>query len=459
MALIPFVPFTSGAVFTPEVANAIAVPVFDDQVQYFGHLAKIKDTDLDSSVTGIFSRVASNELNLKVTAGSGLNALYASGRAIYGTTVFTIIAGSLSLTASATNYIYINTAGQILSSAVLPPTVRALVATVATNTTGVTVITDLREGYKLEPVKPLTSSVKNFGGRGDSGAFVAAGGEVLADGEYYFTDFTVAAGLTISIDKLARIYCTGNALIAGTVNVMQASRGGGAVINQSGSTVGGAGQGGGGGFAESVPATYNHLASPVGSGGGGGYASRDFTGGGTIYTAVGGDGGGCCWIEAAGSITISGSIFADGTGGANGTVSASITPGTLFGTGAAGGGSGGLVLLKALNSIIVSGTISAKGGNGGNGVPGDINRSSESGGGGGGGRIVMFAPNINTTGSSLDRSGGSAGSSPALASNFPFFSSVGGSYGGLGGGSAGVAGNGQQGAIGILVTRNFTPIG
>lgn len=460
MALILKVPFVSGSVYTPEIATEMSGVTFDDLPQYYGHYSKVADTDLSDAPGSIKTRVAVNETNLKVTAGAGLNANYAAGRALYGTTVLDFTASSIALVASATNYIHVNTNGVIVNTTSLPPILRALLATVTTNTTGIVTVVDNREGYKVEVIKPLATTVKNFGGRGDSGAFIAAGGETLSDGEYYFTDFTVGAGRTITVDKLARIYCTGAMTISGTVNVTAATAGGAALAGAYfGSTTtpciyaGGAGAGVGGGNGETPAPPYNHLISPVGSGGGSGYTSKDSFG--QLGTRVGGKGGGCFWAEVAGNISISGLILALGTDGEAG-FHTDPGPGGRAATGGGGGGSGGLILLKALGSIVVSGILDVTGGFGGAGVLGNSNCSAECGSGGGGGRIVIFSTNINTTGSLLKVPGGGTGAFGTVGSTVCGYGGVGGSYGGSGGTQLG---NGASGTTGVLITRAFTPIG
>lgn len=459
MPNIPYQPFVAGSPFTAEQANAIARPVFDGQTQYLGHLDPIADDDLSDDPGAVKATVAQLDLNLKVTAGTGLNALYSAGRALYGTTLFRIDAGTLSLIPSSPNYIYVDTDGLVKTSVTPPPIIRALLSIVTTNLTGVTTLDDRREGIRVEIIKPYASSLRNFGGRGDGGFFLAAGGEVFSDGEYYFTSFTVPVGTTITIDKLARIYCTGNVLVAGTIDVTQAAAGGGnALAALKGSASGTPGIGIGGGYNEPVLGTYNHLVSPIGSGGGGGGYIRDFDSSSGLLAAGGGAGGGCCWIEAAGEIRISGIIQANGANGGNGVAQGAL--GSIFCSGGGGGGSGGLILLKALGPIIVSGTLSAIGGTGGNGAPSNGTRAAESGSGGGGGRIVIFSPNINTTGATLLVAGGAPGlNGVASASAWTGLGAVGGSYGGKGGRQSGPFGNGEAGELGVVITRSYAPIG
>ena len=457
MALIPFVPFTSGAVFTPEIANAIAVPTFDDQTQYFGHLARIKDTDLDTGVNSLMARVGTLGLNLKVSAGSGLNANFAAGRLLYGTTLFTLGASSITLAASSLNYIYGTLSGTIVASTALPPIVRALLATVTTNTTGVIGVQDYREGVSVEVVKPYTLSIRNFGGRGDLGDFLATGNEILNDGEYYFNNFTVPLGKTIIVGKLAYIYCSGVVNIAGQIVVSPASAGGGGVIGST-TNLCIPGQGLGGGVNELLPLTYSFKASPIGSGGSSGFCFGNSPASqlqiNTIQGA-GGAGGGGLSFEVAGSIVVTGSILANG---ADATIGLVFDDGvTRYAIGGGGGGSGGSVTLKSLGAIIVSGVISCAAGKGGNGVVGNSQVSAEGGSGGGGGIITIQSPAINTTSSVLTVTGGAAGIAGGSAVVvYRGNGGIGGSYGGV---SGQILGDGGAGTAGIVRTQSFTPLG
>lgn len=459
MPLIPKVPFVSGAVFTPEVATEMTGITFDDQPTYYGHFNKISDEDLSDDVGAIKNRVATLSTNLKVSAGTGLNANYAAGKLLYGTTLFNIGASSVALSASTTNYVYGSSSGTILATASQPPIIRALLATVTTNTTGVVSVTDYREGVSVEAVRPFTLSVRNFGGRGDQGNFTAVGNEILSDGEYYYNNFTVPLGVTITVNRLGYIYCSGNVNVAGTIIVSPASQGGGGVIPQLANTCI-PGQGLGAGTNERLPYAYSFRSSPIGSGGSSGFAvstvsSSFLTVNNTSPGGAGGEGGGGVIFEAAGTITVTGSILANGTAGAvgrdfdNGTVRYSI--------GGGGGGSGGSITLKSLGALIVSGTLSANGGAGGGGTPGNTQVSAEGGSGGGGGIITIQSPGINTTGSILSANGGAAGSPGSiLAVPYKGFGGVGGSYGGL---SGQIVGDGGAGNVGIIRTQAFSPIG
>lgn len=466
MPLIAKVPFVSGAVFTPEIATEMTGVTFDDQPSYYGHFAKVADADLSDAAGAIKDRVAKNELNLKVTAGTGLNANFTAGQAIYGTTIFTIGASSIALTASSANYVYVDIGGVIRASTAAPPTVRALLAIVSTNTTGVITVIDEREGYKIEVIKPLATTLQNFGGKGGQGAKVMTASETLPSGEYYYTDFTVPLGVTCFVDKLAYIYCSGSVSILGTINVNPASTGGlVASVNINGAYLS-PGQGLGAGISERLAnGSYHYKASPVGSGGSSGSLTGASLSGQNEYniTNAGGSGGGGLIIEAANNITVGASavINADGIDGQS-WVNISIGGSQKAKCGGSGGGSGGHIQLKALQNLIVAGTLRCVGGKGGDGsltVSNGDDVLAESGSGGGGGWIVLFSNNVNTTGSTLLVTGGAIATQPGSLS--PVCRHVG--YGGVGGSYAGKAGdgnagNGTAGNIGtIRIGNGFVP--
>lgn len=136
---------------------------------------------------------------------------------------------------------------------------------------------------------------------------------------------------------------------------------------------GGAGHGGSGGWnyysGSSSGAAYGSLSNPATAGSGGG-ASNGFG-------APGGRGGGLVRLQVGGSLTLDGSILANGGDGAASS------------QGGGGGGSGGSIWIAAA-TLSGSGTITA---NGGNGLGWDRRT-----GGGGGGRIAVETTVLSHTG-------------------------------------------------------------
>jgi len=228
------------------------------------------------------------------------------------------------------------------------------------------------------------------------------------------TAFTVPAASPLPVALLSR----GDATINGTVNVS-------ASYNISPALgIGGPG----GGSSDTGPGAGGRSSPGLGGGGGGGFGGPGGAGapdavsggvGGTPYGELlqqlqGGSGGG-------GSVYQDGGSLDDGGGGGGaieidavdtltiaGTVSANGSPGSS--SGAAGGGSGG-ILLHA-NSVILSGSLSAIGA-----IGSPFVRGIYVGGGGGGGRvsIVTGAGGFSGSLASINVSGGAGGGPGAAA--------------------------------------------
>ena len=146
-------------------------------------------------------------------------------------------------------------------------------------------------------------------------------------------------------------------------------------FGRTGYNGGGAGgsAGPGGGSAGPIYGTRNGYDIDMGSGGGGGGGGgwSNNTSGGTGW--VGKPGGGGILLKAAGNLSVSGSITANGDSGVSGGSSSYANVRGGFG----GGSSGGGILLDA-PTVVVSGSLTANGGTDG-----------------GGGRIKIFTPNVN----------------------------------------------------------------
>ncbi|MBU1018626.1 MAG: DUF2341 domain-containing protein [Patescibacteria group bacterium] len=158
------------------------------------------------------------------------------------------------------------------------------------------------------------------------------------------------------------------------------------------SSGGGGGYGGLGGRATNVNngARYGSSIDPVLLGSGGGAGGN----------GDGGDGGGRAYLDVLGTLTVNGTISADGTVGG------------LDGTQAAGGGSGGGVYINAA-TLSGIGTVSAAGGNGVN-----SSDNTRDGGGGGGGRIAVYYGVLNGFDlGNITAAAGLAGASSTLATD------------------------------------------
>jgi len=176
---------------------------------------------------------------------------------------------------------------------------------------------------------------------------------------------------------------------------------------------------------------------------GGGAGSCDF-GSGVENSIPSGAGGGTLVILAAGGVTISGSITADGTGGV-------FDSNNFAGR---GGGGGGVVVIASRTSITNTGTINARGGVGTDGL--GASSSVRAGGGGGGGIVNLLAPVISQ--GSINVSGGAGGAGNGLldAGNSGGFGGAGGASGGDGGNEGDTVNNPAAGGTGRIFTTITT---
>lgn len=457
MALYPNVPFTDGDPFTADLAYLAFNQVWDDRPEYLGHHARITDDQLSGNSGQLKARFTAIEEELRVTHVSGLLVRYNAGQVVLPDgTYYSIPAGQLTIPDSTTSYIYVTPTG-IVECSLNPPVLLFRMAKVFSTSGIVSAITDLRYP-SFKQILPQASSIKVFGGSNLTDKTCSAN-EVFDEGLYYFRDFTVPAGVSVTIQKWARFYCSGKVTIAGTVMVAPFSHGApgfvttvtgyGAIGGLMGS---GAGAGGVRAMELGQSISYAYGAQPYGSGGGCGFAQGSPAGTtsptGLVALAAGGSGGGGLWIEAARAIVVSGTITASGQQGYFGTVNSGYAH-----VSGGGGGSGGLVLLSSLVSVrvAVGATIDVRGGNGGAGVStragGDSN-GAMGGGGGGGGYVVYIAPDINATGANILLSGGSKGTDAGTFLG-----------GGFGGGFGGDGGRQLAGAPGRQIIRPFVPIG
>jgi hypothetical protein len=425
--------FANGTVVTAAFLNAINNPVFVDTPDDDGEIAKITNASLSTASGQLLPEWQTFRDTLLVTAGTGLNANYTAGVVTLATGARqAIAAGSVSLTASTTNWVFVNSSGAVAVSTSVP-LLGVVLASVVTTATVVSTVTDLRPRFE---VKPRQEYVKLFGGSGDEGAYNPSTNETLGQGLYYFSSFTIASGRTITIDKYAQIFVSGNVTINGMIGVTQAAPSSSTFLTLAD----------GGGFSGLTGTglgnnrgAYNFAVQPFGSGGQNGFAA--ITSGAQAIPGRGGAGGGGLWIEAAGSITIAstGIITIVGEAGSNG----SIVSGTGATASGGGGGSGGTLVLSSLTSVSINSgaTINLRGGNGGNAASSLTTGVVNGGGGGGGGQLVVVSPSINIV-ASPQLNGGTAGSQVVTGS--PGSVTGPNTGGGWGGGNGAGGGNGSQ---------------
>jgi hypothetical protein len=274
---------------------------------------------------------------------------------------------------------------------------------------------------------PPASSGATIFGDGSAGARTISSDTLLAEPNLQFTNFTVSAGVTLTVESGTVIRCSRTFTNEGTIVVLTSAQG----SEQTASTAGYDGS-----YAPAEAGVALRAPSPgeIGDdssarrGGEGGVRVSEYqarmllrpgpkagSGAGGSYGYPGMTGGGSLVVLAKTAIVNDGSITADGQ-------DAPIR---------SGGGGGGIVVLASAGSVTNNGTISATGGNGG------TNDSFAGRGGGGGGGIVHFlAPSV--TEGTTDVAAGTGG---AASGNVTLLPRQGGGGGGACGGSGGNGGD------------------
>jgi len=450
----PNIPFSDGQEYTAELAyKAFYCPVFDGATNLLGHREAIRDDELSN--TGIKADVITLRDGFKCTAGAGLVINYSSGiMRDSSDNVITKAAGQVLAPDNATSYVYIDGTDNTIKCSVTRSVLRATLAKVVTLAGNITSIADQRHPATVN-VRPPAFIIKSFGGQSTT-IKICTQGETLK-GVIECGYFEIPAGVTVTVDRFAKVICSGAANIYGTANVTPQTQGhprtsfglftsGGYLGYQPGEGLGKNG----------VP--YHYTQQPYGSSGGIGYVSN--RPGNTVtswcYQETAGHGGGAFSIEAAGAIRMYASavITAKGTNGAKaGSTDAGVTLQCI--ASGSGGGSGGLVSFVSATSVVVEvgATVDVRGGNGGDGyihTPGyGAPLVAAPGTPGGGGYFVTIAPTVNTTGFTFLNAGGTHGlwgshlngvtivNSTTISFLDTTYGLVGGGLGGAFGGAAG----------------------
>jgi hypothetical protein len=289
--------------------------------------------------------------------------------------------------------------------------------------------------------------VRVFGGSNITD-LTATQGQIFDKGVYYYRNFTVPAGVAITVDKSARFVCSGKVDIRGSIAVTPLPLGAPGFrtpLQEGFFTIGPRGSGIGNGGA-----SYPYTLQGHGSGGGLGTGLAFNTTASAITFGSGGAAGGSLTIEASEEITIYSSASIGVTGGA--AIANTDLTGALD-AGGAGGGSGGLILLSSLRSITAqpNSSLDLRGGNGAAATRLNTSRNAQGGAGGSGGVLLLSSPVNNLTGANILLNGGVKGADTGSPLN-----SSGGGYGGAFGGTQGI---GQDGGVGQMILRDFVPIG
>jgi len=309
-----------------------------------------------------------------------------------------------------------------------------------------------------------TSTTVTIYGDGSAGSKTVLTDEALTGRNHQYADFTIASGVTLTIQSGTVIRCTGSFINNGSIVVRTGTEGGdrsGLSCSQSDSSLGitrapeagistrqaGAGE---------VLTNGNTSQALAGLGGDG---ISDVEGGGTLRIGVLAGGGGGAGIATAG-----------GGGGGGFTVLAQtavmnnggITANGADGGDGAGGGGGGVVILASQTSVSngSGATITANGGGGGASTS-----AIGPGGGGGGGMVHMLAPTIADNGT-VAVQGGSAGAKGMTNTvTCPVRAGGGGGGATAGGGGdggsvvSGTPGSSQAGSDGFSLQTLVNPTG
>lgn len=449
--------FVNGTPVSSNFLNAINNPTFDGQ-DFDGHYAQITNSDLSDSAGQIKPEWTTFRDTLKVAASTGSTISYQGGSVLLADgTIATISPASLSVTNNATNYVYVNESGTVAVGSLLPVRCTPL-AKVVTSAGAISSVVDLRPRFQISP---RANTIPSFGSGGYEGDLTISSNQTLS-GVKFVRNFSVASGVTLTVSGFLQIIASGNVTIDGTVTispVIPGGRGFGGVFPSPGLVMADSGLGyGGGGGHNSSPAPvypYSFSGSPnPGSGGAAGIAGLTNTSTPSIKTSTGGLGGGFFTCDAAGTISVTGTINCNGGNAAIGVVT--TDGGASISLPGAGGGSGGLIWLKSLISITVTAAavMSVRGGNGANGVRFSYANSAGGGAGGGGGYIVLQSPNTNTSGATITLTGGTGGTASGTPPGLT--SSLGGTFGGQSGTAS--DGNGGNGSAGQLILQSFLPI-
>lgn len=435
--------------------NAVNNPVYSQSPQNDGELPAPTNSDLSQAPGQIVPEWTAFRDELRVTQTIALTVGWTAGQVTNGAgEKQTIAAGNISLgLGDGLRYVFVNASGAVAVGTELP--IRCLPLAKCTvsggNISGA--IEDLRRRYSITPRASILSV---FGSDGYEGDYTAPAGASTLSGVKRYRNFTVPSGATVTVQPgFLKVLASGNITIDGVINVVSLVQGGksfgGGLIAQVVGATSGVGLGGAAGHNAPPPIAYSFEISPQGSGGAGGLMNLSASSA-NASASTGGDGGGTIILEAAGTISVSGQILANGANAGIGTVNVAPASGSLHLPGG-GGGSGGLVWMLSAREITVTSaaTISVRGGNGANGAGHNLSTPARGGGGGGGGWLAFFAPIIQTTGSTLTITGGTAGANSA-GTGVGFAGSSGGAFGGNGGGA------GANGSNGQIRVNNYLPI-
>lgn len=245
-------------------------------------------------------------------------------------------------------------------------------------------------------------------GDGQQGSIVWSGSGSIDPGVYFYQDFTINSGVTVSASRAGNIilFCSGTCTITGTLNFSGAGYAGGVgqdagTALQGSHSYGYGASGGGGADSSGTGADGGHtgmLAGDIGYMTAGGAHGASGSAGATAESGVAGSFNGLRYV-ARGRLTANLMGAGGGGGGSGGG-----------GSGNGGAGGGGVIICANTIAFPASGVVNTSG----------ANATLRSGGGGGGGQVWVaetYSSNAGTrttAGGTSPVSGGSGGSGGSL---------------------------------------------
>jgi len=194
----------TGDILTDDLANSAGLPILDGSDEY-GHGPKIVDEWLDDEPDQIKARFYAWYNRMQVTGDAGLTVNYTGASVLLlDGSIVSVPAGSLTLPANQTSFVFVNDAGAVAFAATFPAQAVPL-ALAVTNGTDVVTLQDLRSQVN-EVVRPIAvdgGGGFDIGDSKESSRATPSPGWVRHDNALYnATDYPIAAGVIGTIHSL-----------------------------------------------------------------------------------------------------------------------------------------------------------------------------------------------------------------------------------------------------------------
>lgn len=461
---MPKTTFSPGSVIDSQWLNAIQnLNFLGNDVN--GSYPPITDDSFSSAAGNVKPewRTFRDALRVTATSQTGLSISYQGGAiTLESGLISTIAPATIVVADNVVTFVFINSAGSVATSTTQPSRWFPM-ARVTSAGGNVTAIVDLRERFRIAPI---SRAVAAFGSGGFEGDLTISTNQSLS-GVRYLRNFTIDSGATLTVNGgFLQIKASGNITINGIINVAAIVSGGvgiTGVLNANVQYFGepGSGLGRSGGINLPPPLAYPYQASAgLGSGGSVGFIGVGSAGAAQVTSSKAGNGGGAIWLEAAGTITINGTIVCDGSAAIAPSIGATSVSVACSG---ASGGTGGTIWLGSLTSIQVgaAAVLQVRGGASSPGARANATNTIGGTGGASGGYLVLFSPSTNVNAlAQLNVQGGAGSAVLGTVGDSIFVGSTSGpSFANSGGGTnLATAQPGTNGGSGQILQFNFTPV-